>query len=545
MPAKFKILVPDKLASEGLAFIEAQPDAELTSKPGITEDELAQIAGEYDGIIVRSGIKVTAKVLNNPGNLKAVARAGVGVDNIDLDAATASGILVMNSAQASTVSTAEHAFTLMMALARNIGPAYKTMSEGGWDRSKYQGMQLGGKTLGVVGFGRIGQTFAQRALAFDMKVIAYDPFINQPTMMDGQVRMFREFEDILPLADILTFHVPLCDETRGMLSDKTFALCRKGVFAINASRGGVVDEKALLEALDSGQCGGAALDVFETEPPPTDDPLRSHPRVLVTPHLGASTAEAQKAVSVSAAEGLLCYLRGEGINGAVNAPGLRVDLDPLQACFVDLASRMAQLISPMVTRGFAAIDIELAGPELSPAAATIERMLLIGLLRNHMDVPLNMINVTQIAQQRGINVRIVTTEQAPRGGAQMSITIQGPADAVSDHAHPGDRSRRIVGRVYDDMRPRVVEINGYHMDMIPEGIMVLIQNDDRPGMIGAVGMCMGVANVNIADMAISRRDKTALMLLKVDDEPGEALLDTLGQVEGILKVAKVQLPSGA
>ncbi len=545
MAKKFKILVPDKLAAEGLAFIESQPDVELTSKPGITVDELVPIAGNYDGMIVRSGIKVTAEVLADPGELKVIARAGVGVDNIDLEAATAHGILVLNSAEASTISTAEHAFTLMMALARNIGPAYKKMTEGGWDRSAYTGTQLAGKTLGVVGFGRIGQTVAQRALAFEMKVVAYDPFINQPTMMDGQVKMHRRFEDMLPLADILTFHVPKNDDTRGMLNGETFGQCRKGVLVINAARGGIVDEQALVEALDSGQCGGAAVDVYESEPPPEDHPLRSHPRVLVTPHLGASTGEAQQAVSVSAAQFLLAYLRGEGVTGAVNAPGLRVDLDPMQACFVDLASRMAQLISPMVTRGFASIDIELAGSDLSPAAGTIERVALINLLREHFDVPLNIINVSQVAQRRGIQVRLVTLDESQRGGPQLTIEITGPREAVQDAEHPADKKRRIVGRVYEDMRPRVMEINGYHMDMIPEGVMILIQNDDRPGMVGAVGMCLGEAKVNIADMAISRRDKTALMLLKVDDEPTEQILEALRACSGILKAAKVRLPSGS
>jgi len=544
MPPKFKILAADKLAEEGLAFLEAQADVELVNKPGLSEDELAAIAGDHDGMIVRSGVQVTAKVMANPGRLKVVSRAGVGVDNIDLDAATGKGILVMNSAEASTISTAELAFTLMMSMCRNIGHAYQTMAAGGWDRSKFNGTQLAGKTLGVVGFGRIGQTFAYRALAFDMKVVAYDPFINAPTMMDGKVKMYREFEELLPHVDIMTFHVPLNEQTRGMLNGETFKKCRKGVMVVNAARGGVVDEQALLAALESGQCGGAAFDVFDPEPPAKDHPFRNHPKILVTPHLGASTKEAQKAVSVSAAESLLSYLRGDGISGAVNAPGLRVDLDPLQACFVDLAHRMAQLVSPMITRGIAMVNIDMQGPQLSPAAATIERMLLIGLLRDHLDVPLNMINVVQAAKQRGINVRIVTHEDGGKHAPQLTIEVHGPNDAVTDRTHPDDRSRRIVGRVYDDMRPRVVEINGYHMDMVPEGVMVLLQNDDRPGMIGLVGTHFGRAGVNIADMAISRRDKTALMLLKVDDEPAQSVLDSLRQADGILKIAKVRLPGG-
>ena len=536
MGSKFKILAADKLAPEALAFISDQPDAELVNKPGLSEQELASIVGEHDGMIVRSGVQVTADILANPGRLKAVARAGVGVDNIDLDAATAKGILVMNSAEASTISTAELAFGLILALARNLGPAYKKITEGGWDRSKFGGTQLSGKTLGVVGLGRIGQTVAQRALAFGMKVVGHDPFVNAPTVLDGQVKVYRQFEQMLPEVDILSFHVPLNEQTRGMLNDKTFGMCRSGVLVVNAARGGVLDEEALVTALDSGQCGGAAVDVFETEPPAKDHPLRNHPKVLATPHLGASTKEAQKAVSVSAAEAILDYLRGRDIRGAVNAGGLRVDLDPLQACFVDLAHRMAQLISPMITQGIAEVRVELVGESLAPAATTIERVTLVNLLKAHLDTTLNMINVRKVAEERGIRLRAATRDNERGESPQLVIEIESPGDA--------ERTRRIVGRVYDDMRPRVVEINGYHMDMIPEGVMILIQNDDRPGMVGLVGTEFGQAELNIADMAISRRDKTALMLLKVDEDPGEQVLESLRSQLGIIKAAMVKLPPG-
>lgn len=535
---KFRILAADTLAAEGLAFIQSQPDAQLSYKPGLSEQQLAAIVSEYDGMIVRSGAQVTAKVLENPGRLKAITRAGVGVDNIDLDAATAKGILVMNSAEASTISTAEHTFALMMALARNIGAAYLTVNQGGWDRGKFTGMQLSGKTLGIVGFGRIGQAVAQRALAFGMTVIAYDPFINAKTMMDGQVRIHGTLEAMLTYANILTFHVPLNDQTRAMLGAEQFAKCIKGVLVINTARGGVVDEQELLAALDTGQCGGAALDVFTLEPPDPHSPLRRHPKVLATPHLGASTREAQQAVSISAAQSLLAYLRGQSITGAVNAPGLRVDLDPIQACFVDLAHRMAQLINPMITQGIAQVTFELSGKELTPVAETVERSALVGLLREHLNTPVNIINVRHLAEQRGMALRTITVEGERHGSPELVIQVE--SNPVGSSA--SGQSRRIVGRVYNDLRPRVVEINGYHMDMIPEGVLVLIQNDDRPGMVGLVGAELGQANINIADMAISRRDGTALMLLKVDSAPTQEMLNRLQGRPGIRNVAMVTLP---
>ncbi|MBH06455.1 MAG: phosphoglycerate dehydrogenase [Phycisphaeraceae bacterium] len=538
MTQPFKILAADKLADEGLAYIRAQDDAELTDRPGISEQELASIVGTFDGLIVRSGVQVSAKVFAKSGQLKAVARAGVGVDNIDLSAATEAGVLVMNSAEASTVTTAEHAFALMLALARHIGPAYKTMTEGRWERQAFQGIQLAGKTLGIVGFGRIGQAVAQRALAFDMKVIAHDPFINTPTMLNGTVKMYRNFTQMLPHADVVSFHVPLNNQTRGMLDAQAFSkYAKKGLLVVNASRGGIVDEQALLVAIDKGQCGGAALDVFSTEPPPADngpggDPgLRNHPKILTTPHLGASTIEAQEAVSTDAAVALMEFLRGHGVRGAVNVSDLRMDLDPLQQRFVDLAQRMAHLVNPMLCGGIMGVTLELAGEALTAVEVTIERMALIGLLQPHMDARLNLVNVRHLAERRGIHLRTVHIEEQQIHGPQVALDVECP-----------DRTHRIVGCVYSDMQPRVVEINGYRMDMIPAGNMILISNDDRPGMIGVVGTEFGNANVNIADMTLSRRDKRALMLLNVDDDLPQALIDGLAKRPGILNVAVVRLP---
>ncbi len=527
---EIKVLVGDKLAEAGLNMMKSRPGVSVDVKTGLSEDQLAQIVGEYDGLLVRSGVQVTPKVLAKPGRLKAIARAGVGVDNIDLDAATAAGVLVMNSAEASTITTAEHAFTLLMALARNIGPAYKTMSEGGWDRNKFVGRQLHEKTLGIVGLGRIGRTVAERGLAFGMKVLAFDPVYAADTVCEGQVKLVKTFDELVAQADFVSFHVPLNDHTRNMLNADRFAKARKGIMVINAARGGVIDNEALIAALDSGKCGGAALDVFENEPLEKDSPLRKHPKILLTPHLGASTTEAQDAVSNAACAQLLEYLTGEGLRGAVNVAGVRLDLDPLQSRFLDLAQRMARLIAPMCEEGMADISVTCEGQALSAAANTIERMSLVELLNSTLETPVNVVNAKLLADQRGIKVRSVV-EDEQLAFPRLTISIQS-----------GSKRRSITGSVYADGLPRVLEINGYHMDMVPAGTMAILLNEDRPGMIGLVGTEFGSAQTNIADMALSRRGNTAMMVLKLDAAPDESLLNRLRARPGILKIAAVHLP---
>lgn len=532
---KYRILAADDLAEEGIAFLHAQDDVELDVRTGLSETALAEAVRDYDGLIVRSGAKVSAGVLHAADRLKVVARAGVGVDNIDVDQATAAGVLVLNTAEASTLTTAEHTFALMLALARHVGPAYLSMRDGQWQRDSFNGVQLAGKTLGVVGFGRIGRAIARRALAFDMNVVAYDPFVNEATALDGAVAMFNDVDAMLPQADVLTFHVPLNDRTHRLLDARRLGLCRDGVLVLNVSRGGVLDEAALVDALDHGKVQGAALDVFEHEPLAPEAALRRHSRVLLTPHLGASTVEAQQAVSRDAAEALLDYLRGRGIRGAVNISGVRLEFNPIEACCVDLAGRMARLIDPMLTEGIRRVRIGITSAELRSVGHTLERIILIGLLQPHLDASLNVVNARLVAEGRGIAVstEVVDGSDVGRPTIDLEIDAGGRRD---------NRPHRIVGSVYHDMRPRVLEINGYRMDMVPSGCMVLIQNDDRPGMVGVVGAEFGQAGINIADMTISRRADTALMVLKLDTTPTIEVQELLGRNPGIRRVAVVQFP---
>lgn len=534
-----RILVADKLAEEGLEFLKQQK-VEFESKIGMKEDELSAAVGSYDGLIVRSGAKVTARVLEHPGQLKAIARAGVGVDNIDLDAATSKGILVLNTAEASTLSTAEHALALMMSLARKIPQAHAHVTSGQWKRNQYQGTQLAGKTLGVVGLGRIGRTVASRAIAMEMTVVGYDPFFSAPSALDGKVKLIRDFDEFLSQIDVITFHVPGGAQTKHLLNrDRLFNKCRPNLLVINDARGEVVDEFALAEALKEKKIAGAAIDVYQQEPPQKDHPLFGLENIVLTPHLGASTDEAQTAVSVDACKAMVAYLKSGEIRGAVNAGGIKLDLPPDERPFASLAARAGTLLGAMCEQGFRTVTLRVHGPRTQKLSNTLMRLALVELLRPHLDTPVNVINVEHHAKQRGIELATINEPTPPSGlsGDVLELRAETPHEA-----------HRVIGTVYADGLPRVVRIDGFSMDMIPEGNMILILNRDQPGMIGLVGTTFGGAKVNIADMVISREFQTdgsarALMVIKTDSEPTESLLDSLRAHAGILRAKSLVLPA--
>jgi D-3-phosphoglycerate dehydrogenase len=538
-----RILVADKLAKEGLDFLKKSGYA-FDEKVGLKEDELAAEVGKYDAMIVRSNAKVTAKVLANPGKLKAIARAGVGVDNIHLETATAKGVLVLNTAAASTLSTAEHALALMMSLARKI-PAADAHVKGApakWEKTRYQGTQLAGKTLGVVGLGRIGQTVASRALALEMTVVGFDPFFTAPAALDGRVKMVRDFDEFLGQLDVITFHVPGGDSTRHLLNrERLFNKCRPNLLVINDARGEVVDEFALAEALKAKKIGGAAIDVFVKEPPPQDHPLFGCENVVLTPHLGASTDEAQTAVSVDACEAIVAYLQNGEIRGAVNAGGLKLDLPPDEAPFAELARRIGALLAGFTDSGYRTITLRASGARAQKLMPTLLRLATVELLKPHLgEGSVNVINVEHLARDRGINLVSVPEAQPPAG-------MHGDIVGVRVDGAEGGETHRILGTVYADGLPRIVRVDGYAMDMIPEGQMVLIVNQDQPGVIGMVGSSFGDAKVNIADMVISREfDKdgkaTAFMVIKTDSPPPEALLNRLRASGTIRKAKSIAVP---
>jgi D-3-phosphoglycerate dehydrogenase len=533
-----KILVADKLAEDGLEYLK-ESGINYDVKVGLKEDELAAAVPAYDGLVVRSGAKVTAKVLANPGNLKVIARAGVGVDNIDLPAATSKGILVLNTAEASTLSTAEHALALMLSLARKIPQADAHVRSGNWKRNQYQGTQLAGKTLGVVGLGRIGRTVAARALAMEMKVVGYDPFFSGQSALDGRVKLIRDFDDFLSQIDVITFHVPGGENTKHLLNrDRLFNKVRPNLLVVNDSRGEVVDEFAVAEALKEKKIAGAALDVYQTEPPAKDHPLFGLENTVLTCHLGASTEEAQTAVSVDACKAVVAYLKSGEIRGAVNAGGIKLDLPPDEAPLAKLASRIGALLAGYHEGGYRTITLRASGTRAPKHMNTLLRLATVELLKPHMDTPVNVINVEHLARSRGIEMSSVHEPQPPQG-------LVGDIVGVRVEAADG-RTHRILGTAYADGLPRILRIDNFSMDMIPEGNMVLIINKDQPGVVGSVGTTFGDAQVNIADMVISREfragEAIALMVLKTDTEAPEALLKRLSSRPGIMRATAIALP---
>jgi len=526
-----KVLVADKLAEAGLKYLQDKPDVQVDVKVGLDEDALAATVGGYDGMIIRSAVKVTAKVLANPGKLRAVARAGVGVDNVDLDAATRAGILVMNTPDANTISTAELTMAHMLAVARRIPDAHHHITSGKWDRSKYVGTQLSGKTLGLVGFGRVGRAVAQRALAFDMRVLAHDPFFQGESAMEGRVRIVASIPEMIKQVDYLSIHAPRTAQTAGMIGRDQLAMMKDGVRIINCARGGIIDEQALTEALESGKVAGAGIDVY-TKEPPENNPLLKAKNIVLTPHLGASSREAQQAVAIEAAEVLLDYLLSQEIRSAVNIIGMPTSMTARDRAYADLASRMGKVLSPICDEGVLKAQVTTQGESLEPMCGTLARYCLIELLDPYFDTRLNLINVEAFAKERGIEITHTTTSATDDGPEKILLSVRS-----------GNVQHSIEGTIFVDGLPRILAIDDYRMDMVPEGAMVLIRNDDQPGVIGLVGTTFGHHKVNIADMTLSRHTKTAFIVMKLDGPPSEDAVNALlAQKPPIRVVRSVVLP---
>ncbi len=525
-----RVLIADPVAPEGIELLRRV--AEVDVKTGLPQDSLIATIPSYDALVVRSETKVTRPVIEAAERLQVVGRAGVGVDNIDLDAATERGIVVVNAPQGNTVAAAEHTIALLLALARHIPQADASMRAGKWDRKSYIGTEVRGKTLGIIGLGKIGSEVARRATALEMRVLAVDPFVPVERARALGVESV-DFEQLLILSDFISVHPPLTAATQGMIGAAEIARMKDGVRIINVARGGIIDETALADAVRSGKVAGAAVDVFTSEPPPPDNPLLGDPRIITTPHLGASTAEAQERVAIDVAEQIVDVLQGRPARYAVNAPLLAPETLQVVAPYMGMAEQIGMVATQLVTGKLESIEVEYYGEitehDTTPLRAAIVR----GLLRPISEENVNIVNAHLIAASRGWDIREVTRASHEVFMNLVSVRVKTSEDEVT-----------VAGTV-ERGQPRIVMINGLDIDLAPERGMCIIVcgNEDRPGMIGRVGTLLGEFDINIQSMQVGRRTRRgrALMFIAVDEEPTADQLRQVEAIDGIYNVRMVRL----
>jgi len=523
-----RILICDSLNPAGLELL-AESGAEIHQLKAEERPRLTEIIGDYDALVVRSATKVTRDLLEaGRQRLKVVGRAGVGVDNVDIAAATELGILVVNAPTANLLSATEHTFALLLALARRLPAADASMKRGEWDRKTYVGVELQGKTLGVVGFGRIGQGVAERARAFDMEIVAFDPFLDPGVASRLGVELLA-LDDLLPRADVITLHTPLTDSTRNLLSAERIARMKSGALLVNCARGGLIDEEALLAALDSGHLAGAALDVFAEEPP-KDFALMRHPKVVASPHIGAQTEEAQERISTQTARMLLAALGGSLAVSAVNLPFRPAGKagEP----FLVLGERLGRLASSLVEGSLQKLTVDLWGIDeaLRPAITVAA---LKGALSLFLGETVNYVNAERLARDRGISVVLSTHSQPGEYAHLVRVKLQ----------ESGGRQMQLDGTLFAERDPRVVSIDGFQLEFRPQGSLLILRNRDVPGVVGKLGTVLGKEGVNIAGIHLSRRedDAHALAVLLLDHEPSPAVLRAVESVEEVQRVRFVDM----
>ena len=528
---KFRVLVSDKLGDDGLSVLEDARDIDVDVNTGLSEDELCAIIGGYDALIVRSGTQVTGKVMEHGTHLKVIGRAGVGIDNVAVDEATRRGILVMNTPEANTTATAEHALALLMATARNVVAAHNSLAEGRWERSTFTGTELSGKTLGVVGFGRVGRAVASRAQAFGMTVLAYDPFVSERVAKTAKVELV-DLDELLAASDFVTLHTSLTDETRNMINRERLALMKPSATVINAARGGLVDPEAVAEALDADRLHAVAIDVFATEPPEAGHPLINHPKVVHTPHLGASTTEAQRSVAIEIAEQVIDALQGTRITNCVNlafAPGL--DFERVNS-FITLASKMGRLQAAMADHPIESVELELYTDDAEDLMRPVAAGLLKGLLETVMPGTVNFINAPMLARDRGVKI-----------SRSVGLGSADHLNQITCRVHWQGGLRTVSGAIFGDDRGRIVQISGYHLEAEPNGTILLLLNADVPGVVGAVGNVFGEYGINIGEWRLGRNvDRhEALSFINLDSTPEPGIVDSLREIEAVRKAILLEL----
>ncbi|MBX9681915.1 MAG: phosphoglycerate dehydrogenase [Gemmataceae bacterium] len=528
-----RVFISDKIEAGCIDMLKGA-GLDVDNRPGLKGGDLKKAMQAADGMVVRSGTTVTAELLENPGTLKAIVRAGVGVDNIDVPAATRKGIIVMNTPGGNTVSTAEQTITLMMAMARHTAAADASMHGGKWERSKFVGTQLAGKTLGVVGLGRIGREVARRAAGLDMKVVGFDPFLAPDRAAELGIDAASGLADLLSRVDFLTVHTPLTPETTNLIGAKEMAAMKKGARVINCARGGIINEEALAEALRSGHLGGAALDVFVQEPPPADHPILKLPNVIVTPHLGASTAEAQEAVGLEAAQLLIDYLTKGIIGFAVNvAPIDKAELTELKQ-YVDLARRLGLLHAQMCQGAIRKVELHYRGDVARRSTKLITAAFAAGLLEYRLQESVNIVNAELLARERGIEI---IQQSNPKQG-DFATLIR--ADVTTDK-----KTYTAAGTLFGNQYLRLVQLGPHHLDSYLDGVMLLFTHRDVPGLIGFVGTIFGKHNVNIGQMRVGREKVggEAIGVLNLDVPPSDAALADVREHPEITSVTVVTLPA--
>ena len=515
-----KVLISDKMDPKA-AQIFRERGVEVDEITGKTPDELIAMIGEYDGLAIRSSTKVTKAILDAATNLKVVGRAGIGVDNVDIPSASAKGVVVMNTPFGNSITTAEHAIALMFALARDLPEADKSTQAGKWEKNRFMGVEMTSKTLGLIGAGNIGSIVADRAQGLRMKVIAFDPFLSPERAIELGVEKV-DLDDLLARADFITLHTPLTDQTRNILSRDNLLRTKPGVRIVNCARGGLIDEAALKELLDSGHIAGAALDVFVTEPA-TESPLFGTPNFISTPHLGASTSEAQVNVAIQVAEQMADYLVSGGVTNALNVPSLSAEEAPRLKPYMALAEKLGSLVGQLTTGAIGRISIHSEGAAAELNQKPIVAAVLAGFLRTQTDT-VNMVNAPLLAKERGMEVREVRSEK--EGDYHTLLRVSVKTDA-------GERS--VAGTLFGDAAPRLVELFGIKVEADLAGHMLYVVNEDAPGFIGRLGTLLGTEGVNIGTFHLGRRNAggEAVLLLSIDDAVS---LELIAKVRGLAGV---------
>ncbi len=529
-----KVLVSDKLAPEGLKILEAAKGkgVETDYKPGLSEDELKAIIGNYHALVIRSGSKVTAKVLESATQLKVIGRAGIGVDNVDIPAATKLGIIVENTPFGNSVTTAEHAIAMMFAVSRKIPQAAASMKNGKWEKTKFEGNEISDKTLGIIGVGNIGKLVAMRALGLKMKVVGFDPFLTHDAASALGIELVT-LDDLFARADYITMHTPVTEATRNLINKDNFKKMKKGVYVINCARGGIVVEKDLEWAIKEGIVKGAALDVFEQEPTPIDNPLLKMDEVICTPHLGASTGEAQLNVALQVAEQIVDYLTTGAVTNAVNFPSVSAELASILKPFLSLGEKMAKLVGSIINGAIQSIEIEFSGEIAKYPVAAVTASVLKGLFEPILEEEsINYVNAAIVAESRGVKIK--ESKNTKKGSFTSALKLSVSSDK---------ETKVISGAIFGEENPRIVRIDDYYLEAVPEGNLLLIHNQDKPGVIGSIGTILGKNSINISRMqlGLSKANGQALAIYNVDQEIPTTVLAEINKLPNILAAHKVKL----